>query len=237
MTNLSKSAFIAALLLVVSMLLAPSSPAAPVSGIAPGSRVIIGHQDGSLSTCTVGPYVSFGDSDDKRYGALTAGHCGQAGDVVLRETADGRREHVSNLFAPVNSTDAAGTRQDYTLMPLNTAYVNPNIEGKLAPRGVVVMRELLAAHLSGAPVTLCASGITTGTRCGPLVEVEANGHIGARFPSEHGDSGGPVWADTPDGAQMVGLLRGNLIRDPSISVIIPISMPLVAYDAKLVVSR
>lgn len=224
-------------LAVGSLVPAVAASASPNDDITPGSRIIIGHGDGSLSTCTVGPYVSFGYGDEKRYGALTAGHCGDAGDIVYRETSDGQREHISNLFAPVNTTDPTGTRRDYSLLPLDRAYVNPSIEGVYPPRGVVLVRELSAAYQQGTPVTLCAAGITTGMRCGPLVEVDATGHIGARFPSDHGDSGGPVWAKTSDGIRMVGLLRGNLIRDPSISVVVPIDMPLLAYDAKLVITE
>lgn len=210
---------------------APVSAAAPVVPVLPGDQVLVVHDDASISTCTVGPYVSFDGKDgNRRYGAVTAGHCGANGDIVFRETRDGGRERISAIYGAVNDQ----TTNDSALLPLDRAYVNPG--GPYTPTGVMLVQELASVAYQGASMSLCAAGATTGTRCGPLVEV-VGGRIHARFPSDHGDSGGPVWANTRNGAEIVGILRGNLIADPSVSVIIPIAAPLTTYAAKLVIAR
>ena len=219
-----------ALAAVMSVLAAAPANAAPTDPLHPGDQVFVVHADDSVSTCTVGPYVSFPGSDgDTRYGAVTAGHCGDNGDNVYRRRGDGSRELVSQIYGAINDK----TSLDYALLPLNRAFVSQG--GPYTPSGVMLTQELAAAAFQGVDVSLCASGITTGTRCGPLVEV-IGGRIHARFPSDHGDSGGPVWVNTANGAEVVGILRGNLLADPSVSVVIPIGVPLNAYGVKLVVA-
>lgn len=215
---------------VMSIVAAAPANAAPTVPLLPGDQVFVVHRDASVSTCTVGPYVSFpGNDGTTRYGAVTAGHCGDDGDDVYRVRGDGSREMVSRIFGAVNDK----TNRDYALLPLNRAFVSQG--GPYTPRGVVLTQELAAASFQGMNVSLCAAGVTTGTRCGPLTEV-VGGRIHAKFPSDHGDSGGPVWVNTENGTEVVGILRGNLLADPSVSVIIPIGAPLNEYGVKLVVA-
>ncbi len=215
----------------VSVMGAQVATADPVPPVLPGSKVHVVHADATASTCTVGPYVSYrSPAGEKLYAAITAGHCGDNGDAVYRVRGDGSREHISNIFGAVNDR----TSNDYALLPLNTSYVNPKAGVPYTPQGIILVQELAAASVQGVPVSLCSYGVSTGDRCGPLVEV-VGGRIHAKFPSSHGDSGGPVWANTANGEEVVGILRGNLIADPSVSVIIPIGVPLTAYTASLVV--
>lgn len=218
-----------AVMSIVAVAPANASPAY-TAPLFPGDQVFVVHSDASISTCTVGPYVSFtGNDGATRYGAVTAGHCGEDGDDVYRVRSDGSREMVSKIFGSVNDK----TSRDYALLPLNRAFVSQG--GPYTPNGVVLTQELAAASFQGMDVSLCAAGVTTGTRCGPLTEV-VGGRIHARFPSDHGDSGGPVWVRTANGTEVVGILRGNLLADPSVSVIIPIGVPLNAYGVKLLVA-
>ena len=216
---------------VMSIVMAAPVNAAPSAApLFPGDQVFVVHSDATVSTCTVGPYVSFtGNDGSSRYGAVTAGHCGDDGDDVYRVRSDGSRELISKIFGAVNDK----TSLDYALLPLDRAYISQG--GPYTPHGVMLTQELAAASFRGSNVSVCAAGITTGTRCGPLVEV-VGGRIHARFPSDHGDSGGPVWVNTANGTEVVGILRGNLLADPSVSVIIPIGVPLNAYGVKLVVA-
>ena len=224
---------LALMMLAAVMSIVTASPvnAAPsTTPLFPGDQVFVVHSDATVSTCTVGPYVSFAGNDGAtRYGAVTAGHCGNDGDDVYRVRSDGSREMVSKIFGAVNDK----TSLDYALLPLNRAYVSQG--GPYTPNGVMLTQELAAASFRGTDVSVCAAGIATGTRCGPLVEV-VGGRIHAKFPSDHGDSGGPVWVNTANGTEVVGILRGNLLADPSVSVIIPIGVPLNAYGVKLVVA-
>lgn len=238
MLKLLKAASIAAAITLTMEVLLPHVSAAVPEDISPGERIVIANANGQWSTCSLGPYVRFtSDGSTPRYAALTAGHCGSEGDAVYRLTSDDRREHIGALFAPVNDRNAGGARLDWSLIPLDPSYVNSSIDSTYPPRGIMLLEELAQAHRRGEPVNLCAAGTTTGVRCGPLVDVNPHGYIGARFPSDHGDSGGPVWAQTAEGAKVVGLLRGNLTRDESVSVIVPIQLPLRAYDAKLLITE
>jgi len=230
--NALRGAAMTAVMTAVSLVSVGVASADPdVQPVLPGDEVFVVHEDQTVSTCTVGPYVSYmGKDGDKRFGAVTAGHCGDNGDEVYRERdADGFREHISTVFGAVNDK----TNHDYALLPLDRSFINPSTGSPYTPQGIAMVQELAAASLTGQEVSICAAGITTGVRCGPLVEV-VGGRIHARFPSDHGDSGGPVWVNTAHGTEVVGILRGNLLADPSVSVVIPIGVPLVAYEARLV---
>lgn len=226
---------IAAFAMGVGVFTAPPVAAANPSSITPGARIDVEHSD-TVSKCTVGPYVTYRQNGEKRYAALSAGHCGSHGEPVFWTDGNGTRRLVGNLFNPYDDIMGSVAR-DYVLIPLDVGLVNPAVSGMYEPVNIMTMNELSSRIVNGTPTTVCAAGTSSGERCGPLVSASGRtGRIEAKFPSEHGDSGGPVWVKTNDGIRIIGLLRGTPSTDSSISVIVPIEMPLIAYDVKLVVA-
>ncbi|TXH11162.1 MAG: hypothetical protein E6R04_03110 [Spirochaetes bacterium] len=233
-------AAIAVLLGVGSTISAPSASAAPrttlSSYLVPGSQLTIYHSDGSSSDCTAGPGVSFGE---KRRGIITSGHCGEDGDKVYWVDDNGREHRVGDLFRPIDKM-VNFVQYDFALVPVDSAMIDTPVAGKYNPTTYITGAEIANIVKSGSTIHLCSYGITSGERCGdPIIENTYGSYprITSTFRSDHGDSGGPVYAKRTDGsAAIVGVLRGQENSTMN-SVIVPIEPALDMYNVKLSISR
>lgn len=227
MRRLKLASVLAAASMSVSVVLAPVSNAEGAY-ITPGDAIIVTNGD-SGGLCTLGPYMEV----DGVYGAVTAGHCGDDGSTVSLRTTSGNPLPISKLHG---STDTETT--DSAFIPLSASLVEPSasILGKFPVEGAMDMPEILGVlhNPAIAPTRVCSTGVTSDTRCGNITGVSLTyNRIYARFPSDKGDSGGPVWAAGDDGVRVVGILRGKLMSDPTLSVILPISVAIREQGGRL----
>lgn len=208
-----------------------STANAAESYLYPGSTIYISNGDGKASKCTAGPIVSLPDGG---MGFLTAGHCGKDGDVVKWDNGSGNRVAVGKLFHPVDKL-INGIINDYAVVSVAPKYLDMHVAGKYSQIAYITVSDLRNA---GPGVRLCSVGVTSGVRCGGMTGYDAQGYIEADFPSDHGDSGGPVYLDDTSGGTVaiVGILRGHDENDGS-SVIVPIQRALEAYGVKLSIDR
>lgn len=214
-----------------------ASPATAASEyLVPGSHLVIEHYDGTLSDCTAGPVVSYGNN---QRGVITAGHCGEDGESVVWEDSRGREYKLGNLFHPIDKL-IKNVRYDYALVPVDESLIDMPVAGKYIPSTYLNGEDILKVQRSGAPIHLCSVGIMSGERCGD-VQVETNygsiPRITSSFSSIPGDSGGPVFAKRTDGyVEIVGILRGSE-NATGRAVIVPIQPALDMYNVKLSIGR
>ena len=210
----------------------PGTAQAAAPKINPGDQIAVLHRDGATSSCSVGPYVSLGDG---RYGALTAGHCGKDGDPVYWINPNGKAREVGSLYKPVNKMTSAGVSLDYGLVPVDSTYVDPAIEGERVV-DLATLDDIVEVR-GEQRLKVCSVGNTSGYRCGTMRRVDSDSKlIVADFQSDHGDSGGPVWVPTDNGAVVVGLLYGGE-NGTGNSLVTPIELPIEAYSVRLTVDR
>ena len=67
-------------------------------------------------------------------------------------------------------------------------------------------KELRDAMNTGGRFEACSVGMSSGERCGSLLEIGDNGTFVAGFPSEHGDSGGPIFVRTASKGDYVAVI-------------------------------
>lgn len=210
--------------------LSPVANAMPTSHLLPGSTIAIRHHStGESFLCTAGPIVSLPGGGR---GVLTAGHCGDDGDVVQWDSGQGPRVTVGKLFHPVNKV-IDGVMNDYAIVPVPSKYTSLNVGGKYPPATFLTVYELHSMYSSWK---MCATGLTSGSRCGNMVGYTPDGYIETDFASSHGDSGGPVYLVNKElgSAAIVGIVHGHDKIDGH-SYVMPIKRILDAYGVKLLV--
>lgn len=151
--------------------------------VGPSTPLVVGE---SLCTAAVAGYDAAGNAV-----AITAGHCGVAGDEVRSgDDPDGT----------LIGTYVRGGAQDNGIILLNgnARVTNTYNNASLSTLG------------GGAPTTVCKTGITTGTSCGPAV-MQVGDDLVTHLCAAHGDSGAPVYA----GNRLVGVLSGGLSSVPA----------------------
>lgn len=175
-------------------------PATQYGSAEPGVSLLRGFDVGDIQACTIGPAV--------KSGFLTAGHCSTRGDSqaprvagvtqYAETSADGDKD-LLGASTPVDGLDIA---------VIETSNVPPGatmiadtwpIAGVLTAAGV---RQLVPI---GSVV--CFNGAVSGVRCGERVADEG-GQLVYSAPSEHGDSGAPVFVvdSTTHSAALIGIL-------------------------------
>jgi len=213
---------------VISLPLFPSVASAYAPQIRPGDTIGFRDSSGeSTHTCTIGPFV---DSIEGITMALTAGHCGEFGDKVYWEDPAGNIRKVGALFDPRYGDTKSVFKTDHSLVVLKApAKASATVRGE----SIVGIAPIASLEV-GTP--LCALGRRSGYRCGSVVHVDNDIRvISADFESGPGDSGGPVWISTPEGARIVGLLYGGgFHRSKEVSKIVAIETPLEDYRATLI---
>ncbi len=180
-----------------------TSPTAPRIQRAAGNTPVVGPSTpveiGNL-ICTIS-VAGFDRAGNKV--AITAGHCGAPG-------------------TPVRSMDARGAGViGQVVMRSSLDY------GVIRLRGdVQLTRNYGRAHINrlGGPIpatgaTICKTGISTGTSCGPVLAL-SGANFFSHFCGSYGDSGAPVYRQ----GRLVGILNGGLQSLPSCRT--PIQGPL-----------
>lgn len=162
----------------------------------PGVEIIHakGSDAGDTATCTLGPAVATG--------YLTAGHCakGYSADQYL-------------LGSPTGDPRLLGTATPVVAGPVDAAMIETSQVSAGATRIGTVWP--VAGVLTAAGVQqlvplgsfVCFDGAVSGVRCGERVTDEG-GQLVYSAPSEHGDSGAPVFVvdSTTNRAALIGML-------------------------------
>ncbi|WP_260620039.1 S1 family peptidase [Corynebacterium anserum] len=158
----------------------------PKALVGPSTPIAVGE---GICTTAVSGYDSAGNKV-----AITAGHCGKAGDPVY------------SLDAP--SAGRIGTyvrtgQPDYGVIKLDDDVVLTNHYGD-------VTITQLGGALPADNTQVCKTGITTGTTCGPKIRMEGP-MIVAHMCGSNGDSGAPIYSDR----RLVGIVNGGVGLLPS----------------------
>ncbi|WP_211213212.1 S1 family peptidase [Corynebacterium terpenotabidum] len=165
---------------------AEAEAARPAVLVGPSTPLVIGD---SLCTTTVAGYDAAGNAV-----AVTAGHCGTAGDEV--RSGDDPDGTVIGTF------DRAGTRDNGIILLNDSAQVTDRYNNAVITS--------LDSSYGADTAQVCKTGIATGTSCGP-VTVRLGEDFAAQICASHGDSGAPVYA----GERLIGILSGGLASLPA----------------------
>ncbi len=189
---------------------AAAEDARPAVLVGPSTPLIVG---GSVCTATAAGHDAAGNTV-----AVTAGHCGVAGDQV--RSADDPEGTVIGTFQRRGSVDNG------------VILLNGNARVTGAYNAAVL--HSAGGPLPGAGSQVCKTGIATGTSCGPLVVTGGSG-FAMHVCSSHGDSGAPVYV----GGRLIGLLSGGLSGVPSCRTPLqgPLHSPVMAMTWDAVVAE
>ncbi|MGV0793768.1 Rv1815 family serine proteinase [Mycolicibacterium sp. XJ1819] len=183
-------------------LIAPSATQAdPGVLVHPGMEVIQG-----TNVCTLG-FV-----DIQARVAYTAGHC--RGDGTVRD--NGGKFVGSQASFRDNTPDGATIDTNHQITDWQAISLAPDVMvNDILPGGRVLVSDPATLPAPGLPV--CHYGVITKESCGTIEAVHngwftmANGIV-----SQKGDSGGPVYAITPDGrAAIVGMFNSTWGQFPA----------------------
>jgi hypothetical protein len=213
------------MVLLLALVLLLWSIAAPAAGSAtadpaliaqPGDEMGTNTPSGKIRVCTLG-FLTM--TTDPTPAFLTAGHCAPEVGIPVFWNPDGigARKVVGYSrvvqFAgdEVGSTDIAlidvGLGVDFS----KSAVLNG---------GVSVSGVSTAADLERYNPTLCKQGYVSGRTCGRIVKFIGSDKLTFETPSDHGDSGSPVYAVWPDGTfTAVGLLNGSPVNNEGVAVV------------------
>ncbi|OBB55714.1 hypothetical protein A5757_04275 [Mycobacterium sp. 852013-51886_SCH5428379] len=173
-----------------AMLLAPPAPGQADPGIVvfPGMEIRQG-----TNVCTLG----FVDMETRV--AYTAGHC--RGGAQVTDKANGFLG--SQVAFSDNTPDGTTVDTNHQISDWQTIALASDVQlNNVLPNGRPLVRDASVTATRGMPV--CHFGVMTGESCG-TVEAVNNGWFtmanGVR--SQKGDSGGPVYTNTPDGRAVI----------------------------------
>ncbi|KGF21925.1 S1 family peptidase [Corynebacterium tuscaniense] len=152
----------------------------------PGTPIYVGQ----FGMCTV---TAAGWDAAGRKIALTAGHCGNVGELVA--AADSLEAGYSGRIVRKNGA------LDYAVIELG-----PNAEVTGSYNGTTI-RSLGGWAKTGD--TLCKNGYATGVTCGVVWASEPARHV-TQVCAMAGDSGAPVYA----GDRLVGMINGGMLPQP-----------------------
>lgn len=187
---------------------APTATAAP--SLVSSSAIYMN----SGSRCTLGFVLPGSDGHAE---GITAGHCGNVGDLVTNQNGVTIGYYVNSVKTNSNE-DIARIRLRGDGLPTGSASTYVPFNGQWWPiLGVMSPEELNTTR----PV-LCKVGSTTGQTCG-LMEGEATAStIKFRAASDHGDSGSPIFAMNTEGVYAAGVLLGSPIKDNGVIYATPV---------------
>lgn len=163
--------------------------------VMPGGRFIVETADGSTSYCSFGWWV-FNKDNPKRHYMTSAGHCGNKGDRVYIQDKNGKFYEVGKFVWSLNDKSNPEEQLDHALIELTVdpKYVQgtpPLKEAKLA--GWASMK-----WLEENQPRICRLGYRSGLSCGSYRGVAGYYMFMYDNISDHGDSGGAIWAQNPD---------------------------------------
>lgn len=177
-------------------------PSTQYGSAEPGVSLLRGFDVGDIQACTIGPAVTAG--------FLTAGHCSTHGDSQAPRvagvtqyaeiSADGDKD-LLGASTPVDGLDVAVVETSRVSREATRIADTWPVAGVLTASGV---RQLVPL---GSVV--CFNGAVSGVRCGARVADEGD-QLVYSAPSEHGDSGSPVFVVNEDGrAALIGILNAG----------------------------
>lgn len=176
------------------------------------------------SSCSFGWMVnSTSEAADRKY-MLTAGHCGNQGDVVYVRDSNGNDTPVGEF---VESTgDRLRDGSDYALIEVTDSarraelpFEDPRFEGWVDQ-----------AWVEANNPDICRVGYRTGVSCGSYLGMK-NNTILYEGISDHGDSGGPVWAVDRNGDRWaVGVTSYGFTEDATRAGAAAIEPWMTRYD-------
>ena len=157
--------------------------------IVPGGQIINVTGDTLCSTGWV-------TGADDRFFLLTAGHCGAVGDQFAIRDAGGAAELFGEMVeSHLTGTDVSISGTDIGLIEIHrTEFIDP-----VLPLAQQVTGWQSLAWVDENQPQICRLGHRTGLTCGPYLEAGNEGLFSSRGILDQGDSGGPVFARTPDG--------------------------------------
>lgn len=183
----------------------PSIRDIPTDGtISPGGRIILPFDRAAPGTCTAGFLVHLTDG---RTGVMSAGHCQYPGAEVQDAAGRAIGTYMYSIDQGKRATDI-----DTALIVLNPGLqVDSWILESTAVTGVSTVSDLTSGRKGVLPA-ICYVGATTGasTQCGTIANIEGDKLVMWAPEAKPGDSGGPVYAQWPDGSRSaVGTLLGS----------------------------
>lgn len=159
--------------------------------IVPGGIIV---NDTDESSSSVGYVVS----TDNRDFVLTAGHCGEEDDQFCIVDEDGSSTYIGSMVESEFPTPGGA---DYGLIDITRA--RPHVQR--FPFDAPLKGWCDVSWLEENKPRICRLGFPTGLSCCESLGVDGNGILSFRGIADHGDSGGPVFAQTDDGFYTVGL--------------------------------
>jgi hypothetical protein len=169
-----------------------AGPAQAASSFPAGSGIARSTGETTAVACTDG---FNGRASDGHPVLITAGHCGAKGAVWVSEK-DWRT--IGRTTTRVFRTDSS--ENDWAIVRSNGNYaLGPTVIDAGRVRSV----ERLGKPAVGMAV--CSTGRTSGTRCGHITRVKADGIIVTDLVSDHGDSGSPLYRRIPGSTRVAAL--------------------------------
>ncbi|WP_130840555.1 trypsin-like serine protease [Corynebacterium neomassiliense] len=165
----------------------------------PGARYFVEHRNGEVSNCSFGWMTSY--PQQNRTFNLTAGHCGDKGDVVYVETDSGETAPVGEfVWQAYDGEEVIESGNDYALIEFYSRFDT----AVLGTRSVQFSGNSvqLAGWRDGNWLRqnnpyMCRLGYRSGLSCGSFTEMQNANTVLFDNISDHGDSGGAVWAFDP----------------------------------------
>ena len=169
-------------------------------GVQPGAKYIIERSDGTAGSCSFGWSVGPKNDTSKLYN-LTAGHCGEVGDRVFAFNKSGQRVQVGQfVMSQLDGTkESIGPGADYALISFNSNVNNAVGTPSVAFDG----RQVNLAGWAGADWLqenkpyMCRIGYRSGLSCGNYQAMTSAMSVMFDNISDHGDSGGAIFALDP----------------------------------------
>ncbi|CUU66594.1 hypothetical protein ACTXKQ_09350 [Corynebacterium variabile] len=133
--------------------------------------------------------------------SLTAGHCGNVGDTVYVDTSSGDTIPVGEFIWQAFDGEAnIGTGNDYAIIRfyddvLYATLGTPEVTFDDVPVELAGWRD--AAWLEQNKPYMCRLGYRSGLSCGTFQEMTNSNTVMFDNISDHGDSGGAIWAVDP----------------------------------------
>lgn len=186
--------------------------------IMPGAMYAIERANGDVGFCSFG-WMARLPSDRQHVYNITAGHCGDRGDKVYLPV-NGQQDRSS--FVPigvfvVQSFDekTAETGDDYAVIrfdPGVTQYIDasPNITA-LGDSTIELVGVMASDQLAKSKPYMCHLGFRSGLSCGPFREMTTSTNVVFESITDHGDSGGVVWAFDPDDPSMTKIYAAAIV--------------------------
>ncbi|MGP5589778.1 hypothetical protein [uncultured Corynebacterium sp.] len=184
----------------------------------PGARYLTDNGDGTTLSCSFGWLVGM-ESEGRTFN-LTAGHCGSVGDEVYVETSSGDTVRVGQFVWQAYDGEAnIGTANDYALIEFyddvaGATVGTPDVTFDDIPVELAGWRD--ATWLEQTQPYMCRLGYRSGLSCGTFQEMTNTNTVMFDNISDHGDSGGAIWAfdpADPSGSKIYAVAVNSFINE------------------------